>query len=215
MAAETLTLRLPLQISASNNTREVCKPLCKSMSCPVSGEHYQGLYLHEEPIRLTRACARLFQPSIPPPDVAKAYGKSLCQEASKEDEEIVAAFHELHTEPLIDEKMLRWVAPLPLRVDFDADRITPVFRNHGPRHPFGFSNPPDSIWRAFSQMKAGKATLWEKNVVEVFSPTNAFIGVGNGCDTSALVGRRKNTMVEKRISRYMKTEARRNGRSIQ
>ena len=170
---------------ASSFTSEHIEPVpsapepCTSAQCPVSRPHYGGVYryYYEEPLPGSVVASRLFEPSIPPPNVARALERCLQNAASTKDQDDVATFHGLHTEPLIDSNILRWAAPHPFVVD---DKSSDVIVKSKPRHPFGFTNPPESVWQAFTRVSANEASDMDVEMVGTFSSERSYVGFGVG-----------------------------------
>lgn len=159
---------------------------------------------------MSREARRISSPSDPPPHVLAAYEKCLHEGMSKEDVSISVGFHENHTEPFIEDADLRWVAPVPADqleeyLDNGSDHmdeyLAPMKSKNGlARHPFGLTNPKDSIWAAHARLKWDKGTQRDsdvrKNDQELVQAFSAIIGL-----YVEGVGRPDDTVREFRIRR--------------
>ena len=95
------------------------------------------------------------------------------------------AFHEVHVEPLLGHTDAVWVTPVPrrsgdddLEIDDDADPDGTETEDY--RHPFGFFNPPEKVWKAHTRLVLGVAGSEDQELVDEFSVKNAYYGNGLG-----------------------------------
>lgn len=101
----------------------------------------------------------------------------MLQQASSEDADIVAAFHMLHTGPLIHDKYPTWTSPRPHTVNYERHSASSKIQV---RHPFGYTNPTDGVWQAFSRMANGEADRHDEELVDSYAVEKASMGFGLG-----------------------------------
>ena len=98
-------------------------------------------------------------------------------------------FHELHVEPLLENRDAVWVAPMPMALrekgskDGEPENIGGIEANDttdGCRHPFGLLNPPDPVWEAHRKLVLGEGSLDDQKLVDEFAEKNAFYASGLG-----------------------------------
>ena len=152
---------------------------CSSAECPVSDPNSDGFYhyLYEELLSEGLATSRVFSPSLAPPNVARAFERCPRSVLSIRKRDDVASFHRQNTEPLMENPSLRWIAPLSVVADHE-DNIGSI--RSRVRHPFGYRNPPETIWQAFNRVKGGEASENDTEMVDSFSSEGVFVGLGIG-----------------------------------
>lgn len=96
---------------------------------------------------------------------------------------IFVGCHESQTQPLIEDALLRWVAPVPAeQIDKYVDTITDqtnlnsmvITRNYVARHPCGRSNPPVGVSAAQTRLQQGQ---WDRRDSDRVEQKREFVGV--------------------------------------